>query len=363
MVGQEDDRVTVGRHLHGPGDHALGVERSPAVVRATPTAPRLGPQADPDPVATPAVPRTPCRPSRVERIGAELLGMRPGDDAQRHRLAVPSSSVAAPATRWSPSGGAHAPACSTCSRCERAGAEAGQLVGGRAAEPRRVRGSRPPPPGSVRQPPRRRPTSSTWPAAERQQLAVRVPASRRRGPRVPPRRRRHGTRPRQRSRVPPPVSSSVPAAAALPTSRLASIERDRVGRTGAGDTRRRPRPDGHRPGGRRAAPAPRPRTRPGRRRAADHDGGRTGSPARRARPAPATVNWTRSPGASTAYGGRAGTEQREPGAPDQVPASRRRGRVDGGVAVGERHRPGGHRRARPGAPGHPRRSGLGRPSR
>ena len=82
---------------------------------------------------------------------------------------------------------------------------------------------------------------------------------------------------------------------------VGQIERDRIGRTGAGDTdggngtTATVLEDGAKPGATISNTA---RASGG----TDHDGGRT-APGSATSSGSATVNWTRSPGASTAYGG------------------------------------------------------------
>ncbi len=150
----------------------------------------------------------------------------------------------------------------------------------------------------MRQPASQRPDLEHLTGGERQQLAValgrpstRTPAS------APTTATWH--EPRQRSRVPPPVSSNAPRTGVVADQAVGQVERDRVGRPGAGNPDRgdgaatavlddgaqaRPEDLEDGPGvGRRAS-----------RTEAATGSGSTGWSA------PATANWTRSPGASTA---------------------------------------------------------------
>ena len=215
--------------------------------------PRLGSQPEPDAVG--------CRRhledgvgQAGQRIGRELLGVRSGHDAQLDRRAGVELGGAARA-RWSPSGGAQGPACRLRPPGERARRRARSTRRWRCSRTTRARGSR--------RPPRDRCGTPALAAdlehlagGERQQLPGRHRRCRRRGPPARRRRRRRGTAPRQRSRVPPPVSSSAPASRALPASAVGQRERHGVGRTRTRDPDRgdptpatvlddRPQPGGH----------------------------------------------------------------------------------------------------------------------
>ena len=97
VVGQQDDRVAVRRHLHGPGDDALGVELG----RPSAPPPAAGPPAsarepEPDPVGLRAATANTVAGQPRQRVGLEPLGVRARHDAERDRRARSRSSVAAP---------------------------------------------------------------------------------------------------------------------------------------------------------------------------------------------------------------------------------------------------------------------------
>ena len=195
--------------------------------------PGSAPQPEPHPVALAATREyhvgqaTPAPRARIaRRAGRARRAARPA-----RRLVDLGGR---PAARWSPSGGVTRPACSRCPAV-RAGP-------GRARTARRWRSSRTPrgprnrrpPPGRCGIPPQRPHREHPGPAATGTTCPAGDRCCRRRGVRARHRRRPHGTPPRQRRRVPPPVSSRAPAPAALPDEPVGQGEGHGVGGPGAG---------------------------------------------------------------------------------------------------------------------------------
>ena len=112
VVRQQYDRIAVRWHLHGAGHHPLRVERSAcrcslrSVTAPTSARKRIPTRFDAaSTMKTAAARRISASSSNSPACGPGTTRNPTGDDV--------STSVAQPAATWSPSGGVHAPACST----------------------------------------------------------------------------------------------------------------------------------------------------------------------------------------------------------------------------------------------------------
>ncbi len=238
VIGHEDDRITVGRDLHGARHDTLGVEPSPARPFAQHHGAGLGPEAHADPVGLGLRHEHRLGQPRQGR-GGELFGVRAGDHTQldhhrRRRVDVGGSARhhMIPERRRPLAGVQHV------ARGQRTGAQSGQLVGPGRCRTTPARGGRRPPPGSCGS--RRAGARSPAPGRRRGAAAVRpAPACRRPAPPASAPTTATWQEPRQRNRVPPPVSSSAPDPVPLPVNRLASSNDTGSAGPAAGHTRRR----------------------------------------------------------------------------------------------------------------------------
>ena len=301
MVGHEDDRVTVGRHLHGAGHDALRVELAHLSSGRRAGRRRRGPPA--------AGARRGCchaRPRKTtsarprQRAGRELLGMRARHDAQLHGRAALVELGGRPGREVVPERGRHTGRrAGGAPGAERAGAEPGTARRSRCSRTPRARGSRPPPTGRCGILAAAAPPRAPGPAARGTTCPAGTVLPSTRSPGAAP---TTATWHAARAREPGAATGELQGARAggVADEPVGQGEGHGIGGTGARAPRPRPHPGGRRPGRRRAAPAPRPRAPggpsagDGPRRVPAAGAGSSGSPA------PAAVKRTRSPGASTA---------------------------------------------------------------